>query len=73
MALAEFEKAQAIDPSNAAADQEIKKTMSLIAAKTSADAATRLNPNPSRRKRPAARAAGAEADFARTDQPENDQ
>jgi general secretion pathway protein D len=47
LALAEFEKAQAIDPSNAAADQEIKKALSLIAAKTSADAATRLNPNPS--------------------------
>jgi general secretion pathway protein D len=47
LALAEFEKAQAIDPSNAAADQEIKKTMSLIAAKSAADASARINPNPS--------------------------
>jgi general secretion pathway protein D len=47
LALAEFEKAQAIDPSNAAADQEIKKTMSLIAAKGAADSAARVNPNPS--------------------------
>ena len=38
---------QAIDPSNAAADQEIKKTMSMIAAKSAADASTRVNPNPS--------------------------
>jgi general secretion pathway protein D len=47
LALAEFEKAEAIDPSNAAADQEIKKTMSMIAAKNAADASTRVNPNPS--------------------------
>jgi general secretion pathway protein D len=47
LALAEFEKAEAIDPSNAAADQEIKKTMGLIAAKNTADASTRINPNPS--------------------------
>jgi general secretion pathway protein D len=46
LALAEFEKAQAIDPSNAAADQQIKKTMSMIAAKNAADASTRVNPNP---------------------------
>jgi general secretion pathway protein D len=46
LALAEFEKAQAIDPSNAAADQQIKKTMSMIAAKNAADTSTRLNPNP---------------------------
>ncbi len=47
LALGEFEKAQAIDPSNAAADQEIKKTMELIGAKNAADAASRVNPNPS--------------------------
>ena len=46
LALAEFEKAEAIDPSNAAADQEIKKTMSMIATKNAADASTRVNPNP---------------------------
>ena len=46
LALAEFEKAEAIDPSNAAADQQIKKTMSMIAAKSAADASTRVNPNP---------------------------
>ncbi len=47
LALGEFEKAQAIDPSNSAADQEIKKTMEMIAAKSAADAANRVNPNPS--------------------------
>jgi general secretion pathway protein D len=46
LALAEFEKAEAIDPSNTAADQQIKKTMSMIAAKNAADASTRVNPNP---------------------------
>ncbi len=46
LALAEFERAEAIDPSNAAADQQIKKTMSMIAAKSAADASTRVNPNP---------------------------
>jgi general secretion pathway protein D len=47
LALSEFEKAQAIDPSNAAADQEIQRTMTLIGKKTSAEAASRVNPNPS--------------------------
>jgi general secretion pathway protein D len=46
LALAEFEKAEAIDPSNTAAEQQIKKTMSMIAAKNAADASTRVNPNP---------------------------
>ena len=50
LALAEFEKAQAIDPSNAAAEQEIRKTMGLIAAKSAAEASTRINPNPGRRR-----------------------
>jgi len=46
LALGEFEKAQAIDPSNSAAEQEIKKAMELIGAKSAADAAGRINPNP---------------------------
>ena len=37
-ALAEFEKAQAIDPSSSTAEQEVKKTMELIAAQNAADA-----------------------------------
>jgi general secretion pathway protein D len=44
--LAEFEKAQSVDPSNNAADQEIKKTMELIGAKSAADSSSSLNPNP---------------------------
>jgi len=47
LALGEFEKAQAIDPSNTAADQEIQKAMQMISAKSAADAAQRVNPNPS--------------------------
>jgi general secretion pathway protein D len=35
-ALAEFRKAQAIDPSNTAADQEVKRTMELLAANAAA-------------------------------------
>jgi general secretion pathway protein D len=46
LALGELEKAQAIDPSNTAAGQEIDKTMRMMAAKSAADAATRVNPNP---------------------------
>src|ERR1700730_3936008 len=46
LALAEFEKAQAVDPANNAAEQEIKRTMELIGAKTATDNA-RINPNPS--------------------------
>jgi general secretion pathway protein D len=46
LALGEFEKAQAIDPSNTAAEQEIQKTMELIAAKSAAETANRINPNP---------------------------
>ena len=46
LALGEFEKAQGVDPSNSAADQEIKKTMQLIAAKNAASAASHPNPNP---------------------------
>lgn len=46
LALGEFEKAQAIDPSNSSADQEIKKTMQLIAAKSAAEESSRINPEP---------------------------
>jgi general secretion pathway protein D len=45
-ALAEFERAQAIDPSSAAADQEIKRTLSLLAAKKEAEAPKAAGPRP---------------------------
>ncbi len=45
LALGEFQKAQAVDPSNAAADQEMKQTMDLLAAKT-AEETPKINPNP---------------------------
>jgi general secretion pathway protein D len=47
LALAEFQKASAIDPSNGAADQELKKTMDLLAAKNAAATSKAINPNPS--------------------------
>ncbi|MGA2509294.1 MAG: cohesin domain-containing protein [Candidatus Acidiferrales bacterium] len=47
LALGEFQKAQAVDPSNAAADQEVKKAMDLLAAKNAAAAPRAINPNPS--------------------------
>jgi general secretion pathway protein D len=47
LALAEFERAQGVDPSNEAAEQEIQKTMGLIAAKGAAESSKRVNPNPS--------------------------
>ena len=40
MALAEFQRAQAVDPSNQAADQGVKKTMEQIAAKNAPAAST---------------------------------
>ena len=46
LALGEFQKAHAIDPSNEAADQELKRTMDLLTAKTAAEA-PKVNPNPS--------------------------
>jgi general secretion pathway protein D len=46
MALAEFEKAEGVDPSNMAADQEIQKTMKLLAEKNAANAPEKINPNP---------------------------
>jgi general secretion pathway protein D len=45
-ALGEFEKAQGVDPSNAAADQEIKKTMDLIAAKNATGPGSAANAAP---------------------------
>lgn len=47
LALAEFQKAAAIDPSNGAADQELKKTMDLLAAKNAAATSKSINPSPS--------------------------
>lgn len=46
MALAEFEKAAAVDPSNMAADQEVQKTMKLVAAKNAASEPPKVNTNP---------------------------
>jgi general secretion pathway protein D len=46
LALGEFQKAHSVDPSNEAADQELKRTMDLLAAKTSAET-PKINPNPS--------------------------
>jgi general secretion pathway protein D len=45
LALGEFQKAQAIDPSNVAAGQEVKRTMDLLTAKTAAET-PKVNPNP---------------------------
>ena len=45
LALTEFQKSQALDPSNAAADQQVKKTMELIAAKASAAIPKTVDPN----------------------------
>jgi general secretion pathway protein D len=44
-ALGEFQKARGVDPSNAAADQELKKTMDLIAAKNAASDQSTANPH----------------------------
>src|SRR5579864_6934105 len=45
LALTEFQKAQAVDPSNSAADQQVKRTMELLSAKTAAAAPRTLDPN----------------------------
>jgi general secretion pathway protein D len=45
LGLAEFQKAQLIDPSNAAADQEVKRTMALMAAQNG-PASQNTNPTP---------------------------
>jgi general secretion pathway protein D len=47
LAIAEFRKAAAIDPSNSAADQELQKTMDLLAARNAAATSKAINPNPS--------------------------
>lgn len=46
MALAEFEKAQGVDPSNMAAEQEVAKTAKMLAEKNAANAPETVNPNP---------------------------
>ncbi len=45
LALGEFQKGHSIDPSNEAADQELRRTMDLIAAKNAAEI-PKMNPNP---------------------------
>jgi general secretion pathway protein D len=47
LALAELQKAASIDPSNTAADQELRKTMDLLAAKNATATSKAINPNPS--------------------------
>jgi general secretion pathway protein D len=47
LALAEFQKAATLDPSNEAAGQQLKKTMDLLAAKNAAATSKTINPNPS--------------------------
>ncbi|HKV04518.1 MAG TPA: cohesin domain-containing protein [Candidatus Acidoferrales bacterium] len=46
LALGEFQKAQAIDPSNAAAEQQVKHAMELITAKSAAESPKPINTNP---------------------------
>jgi general secretion pathway protein D len=45
LALTEFQKSGALDPSNTAADQEAKKTMDLIAGKKAAETPKTVDPN----------------------------
>ncbi|HUA00866.1 MAG TPA: hypothetical protein VMB02_11100, partial [Candidatus Aquilonibacter sp.] len=45
LALGEFQKARSIDPSNEAADQELQRTMDMLAAKTAAET-PKVNANP---------------------------
>lgn len=45
MALAEFQRAATVDPSNAAAEQEVKKTLELMAARTAASTPKNAVPN----------------------------
>src|SRR5271154_955252 len=44
-ALTEFQKAQALDPSNSAADQQVKHTLELLSAKPAAEAPRAIDPN----------------------------
>jgi general secretion pathway protein D len=46
LGLAEFQKGQAIDPSSAIADQEVRRTMDQLAAQQAAQGSKTLNPNP---------------------------
>ena len=46
LALAEFQKAQAIDPSSAIAEQEVRRTMDSLAAQQAAQGSKTLSPNP---------------------------
>src|SRR5579871_3159018 len=46
LALAEFQKAQSIDPASAAADQGVRKTMQAITAKAAATSSSTVNPTP---------------------------
>ncbi|MFY9530491.1 MAG: hypothetical protein WBC04_18715 [Candidatus Acidiferrales bacterium] len=46
LALAEFQKAQAIDPSSSVADQEEQRTLELLAKEKAAEAPKTVNPNP---------------------------
>src|ERR1700691_1512603 len=45
LALTEFQKAQALDPSNTAADQQVKHTLELLSAKTAAVVPRAVDPN----------------------------
>src|ERR1700689_915290 len=47
LALTEFQKAQALDPSNTAADQQVKHTLELLSAKTAAVVPRAVDPNAS--------------------------
>jgi general secretion pathway protein D len=46
LALAEFQKAQAIDPSSSVADQEAQRTLDLLAKEKAAEEPRTINPNP---------------------------
>ncbi len=72
-ALAEFQKAQAVDPSNSAADQQVKRVMDMMAAQSSAAAATADSAHLRGRPATAVGPAEAEAYLDRTHQLENDQ
>src|ERR1700723_3548121 len=45
LAVTEFQKAQALDPSNTAADQQLKHTLELLSAKTAASVPRAVDPN----------------------------
>ena len=70
MGLAEFRKAQMIDPSSAVAAQEVKATMDLIDVKQGNTQNAAPSGAPSRRTKVDGRAAHSSAPFARPDQHE---